>query len=114
MGILPEREALAKVAEVDTHIEEVSLAIDARLVASPIAPHLLEDAQDWRAWTPGQRRAFLRLAIARVVVDEWPSDLPASPFRKRGEDPEAYATRKAQIRMAGARQRTEVFLKWAP
>jgi site-specific DNA recombinase len=55
----------------------------------------------WRTWTPGQRRAFLRLLIERVVVDDWPAGMAHYRPRRRSEDAEAYAVeREARMRSA--------------
>jgi site-specific DNA recombinase len=55
----------------------------------------------WPEWTPGQRRAFLRLLIDRVVVDEWPVGIAHYRPRRRGEPAEEYAIeREARLRHA--------------
>jgi len=51
----------------------------------------------WPKWTPGQRRAFLRLLIDCVVVDEWPAGMARYRPRFQNELAEAYADERAAI-----------------
>lgn len=101
LGLLTEREALNLARELDDQIEATSAKINS-LLARPAIDRAIEEGIDWETWTPSRRRAFLRMFIDRVVVNERVKR-PSTAKRKRGEH---------ENPMAAIERRTEIRWKW--
>lgn len=63
---------------------------------------------NWRPMTPTQRRNLLRALIEKVVVSEWPSDLPSMSLSRKGETPEQYRARVDALKREGMDRRVDI------
>lgn len=109
-GIMSEGEAKREVDHVDAAISEVDSRIN-DLLGKPELTVALAGGVNWEVWSPGQRRAFLRLFIARVEVNDWPAGVPRKVPRFRDETDESLDERRRSIRMYAIAQRVRIVWK---
>ena len=97
-GDLSRAERRDRLDAIEAEAEQIGKDIE-KLVGAPDIQKALGDRfkklEAWRNWTPGQRRAFLRLLIDRVVVDEWPAGMAHYRPRRREEPAGSYAIDRA-------------------
>lgn len=106
-----EREALAEFERIDAALDAIEGQING-LLGRPVIANALADGVDWQTWTPGRRRAFLKLLLDAVIVDSWPEGMPRTRPRFRNESAEDYAVaREASMNEATAR-RVRIVTKW--
>lgn len=92
LGLMSERDAQSEAARIDVELAKFEATIT-DLLGRPVISKLLDDGIDWQEWTPGRRRAFLRLLIERVEVDEYPAGYARRLARFNSESDEDYAAR---------------------
>ena len=111
LGVMSERDAQAAVSRLDTELEQRDRELN-DLLGRPVITSTIDGDIDWDTWTPGRRRAFLRLLVDRVVVDEWPKDLGTFPLRRRAETDEQFEARKAARQAEGLTNRVKIAWRW--
>lgn len=109
-GILSLDEAAAEVRRLDAAIrdakERESRLLDVpNLSAMGITPG---EMINWRDMAPMQRRNLLRALIEKVIVNEWPSDLPSMSLSRKGETPEQYRERVETLKREGMGRRVDI------
>lgn len=107
LGVMSERDAQREVERVDGELTRIDARID-ELLRRPALAAALKNGLDWQTWTPGQRRAFLRLVIDRVVVNDWPEGVSRSVLRLRNETPDAHAHRQHDYFQSVLAQRVQI------
>ncbi|MWB98318.1 hypothetical protein GB864_07115 [Agromyces sp. MMS17-SY077] len=113
LGVMSERESVAEVARIDAELEGIGKRLDALLGAPSLAGFLSNGTlHSWRTWAPGSRRAFLRLYIDRIVVNEWPEGVARTTFRLRGETDDAYRERQRARMIEVASKRVKIVWQW--
>lgn len=113
-GLITKERLRSEIQSVEAEVEQIGKDIQA-LVGAPDIEQAF-GARDkilarWKDWTPGQRREFLRLLIARVVVDEWPEGMPRTRPQFRNEADEDYAVARATLLREAVERR--VSIDWA-
>ncbi|MCH6229346.1 recombinase family protein [Microbacterium sp. CFH 31415] len=113
-GLITKERLRSEIQSVEAEVEQIGKDIQA-LVGAPDIEQAFgpRDAilARWTEWTPGQRREFLRLLIARVVVDEWPEGMPRTRPQLRNESDEDYSNARAAILRQAVEAR--VTIDWA-
>ncbi|WP_411722557.1 recombinase family protein [Mycetocola sp.] len=107
LGVMSEREAQREVERIDAELEAIERKIT-DLLGRPAISKLLEHGIDWRAWTPGRRRAFLRLLIDRVEIGAWPDGFSRRVVQQRGEGDDVHAERQRAHAMAAMSKRVQI------
>ncbi|HEU5223583.1 MAG TPA: recombinase family protein [Candidatus Lumbricidophila sp.] len=92
LGVMTERDSIAAVEEVGKQLKRIEGRIN-ELFRRPVISKVLEYGIDWESWTPGKRRAFLRLMIDRVIVDVYPPKKARRLMKFNVESDEEYAAR---------------------
>lgn len=106
-----EREALSEYERIDAALDDIGRQIN-ELLGRPIVLTAMKEGIDWQSWTPGRRRAFLRLLIDKVVVGAWPEGLSRTRPRFRDETQQHYEQwRETNIREA-LDKRVTIMWKW--
>lgn len=59
-----------------------------------------------------QKRLMLGAHIERVIVNEWPTDLPSATLSREGESREQYELPRTELARVGLRRRTQIAWKW--
>jgi len=59
---------------------------------------------------PDQKRTLLKLLIDRIVINDWPSDLPMTTVIRAGESVEDFEARRLALQMEGMARR--VVIEW--
>lgn len=106
-----EREALGEYERIDADLSGVEQRIN-DLLGRPVLANAFEKGVDWRAWTPGRRRSFLKLLIDGVIVDAWPRGVARTRPRFRNESGEDYAVAREVSLNEAVRHRVTIVTKW--
>lgn len=74
----------------------------------------IEGVVNWQDWTPGRRRAFLRVFIDRVVILPWPEGMRRTPPRWRWKDEpeEDYIARRERDALEVIAKRVRIVWRW--
>jgi len=109
VGILSEAEARKEVEKIDAELQTTENAINV-LLRRPAIGNAISSGQlaDWRSWTPGRRRTFLKLLIDRVEVGPHPDGIGRRVPRRSGETDESYQARRKDHIMATVAKRTTI------
>jgi DNA invertase Pin-like site-specific DNA recombinase len=112
-GIMSERDAKREVDRIDAELEALEKESSA-LLRQPILDGAMtpETLRHWRDWTPGRRRSFLKLLIARVEIGEWPEGTPRTSFRKKGETDAEFIERQHDRLIGVVEKRTKIVWQW--
>lgn len=111
IGIMSEADAKREVNRIDTELRALESRIN-DMLGRPVLADVLAQGLDWKTWSPGRRRAFLRLLIDRVVVNEAPPGHGRNTFRKRDETDEEFAERMLRRRMDAVAGRVRIVWAW--
>ncbi|PVE67921.1 recombinase family protein [Microbacterium testaceum] len=109
--IATEREALAEFERIDAALDAIEGQING-LLGRPVIANALADEVDWQTWTPGRRRAFLKLVLDAVIVDSWPAGMPRTRPRFCNESAEDYAVARDASMNAATARRVRIVTKW--
>ena len=98
-----------RIDAIDAELERIEREYSATL-GRPAIGQFLEDGIDWKSWTPGLRRTFLRLIIERVEIGTYPTGPGTArrSFRKSGESDAEYANRQRKLTMDSVAARTTI------
>jgi hypothetical protein len=112
-GIMSERESLAEVQRVDAELEALERESSA-LLRQPIFEGAMtsETLRQWRDWTPGRRRAFLKLFIARVEISEWPDGAARTRFRPKNMGMEDFRESERKRLLGIVAERARIIWQW--
>lgn len=112
-GIMSERESLAEVQRVDAELDALERESNA-LLRQPILEGGMtsETLRHWRNWTPGRRRAFLKLFIARVEISEWPVGTARTRFRPKNMSVEKFRKSEEKRLLGIVAERARIVWQW--
>lgn len=112
-GIMSERDSLAEVQRIDAELEALERESNS-LLRQPILEGAMtsETLKQWPDWTPGRRRAFLRLFIARVEVGEWPEGTARTRFRPKDMTVEQFRASEHERLLGIVAQRVRIVWQW--
>ncbi|OAN29124.1 hypothetical protein A4X17_05990 [Plantibacter sp. H53] len=106
-GLIPQRELDQIRATIEAEADQLQREIDS-LLGTSIMSDALADGLDWRAWSPMRRRNFLKIAIARVEVDRYPTGMARNLPKRSNETAAENAARRADLVQTVMEQRVKI------
>lgn len=70
----------------------------------------VEILSQWSRYAPDAKRTLLKLLIDKIVISDWPSDLPMTTVIRSGEPVEDFEARRLALQMDGMARR--VVIEW--
>lgn len=100
--------ARARVRELDTQIADLKGTPSRRdnVLASFGTPEWILDQRD--KFPSDVKRTLLKLMIERVIISDWPADLPKTASLRGDETPEAFEARREALWAEGMARRVEI------
>lgn len=110
-GLIDKQRLRDERTNINARIEQIGKDID-KLVDKPSIREAFGDLDrilaSWPKWTSGQRRAFLKMQIDRVVVDEYPAGYSRRLPRFKSESDSDYADRTQANRVDALKHRVRI------
>lgn len=110
-GLISKDRLREELRGIEAEVERIAKDIDA-LVAPPALEDLYGSRDKildrWPRWNVGQRRAFLKLLIRRVVIGDWPEDMGKVFRPHKGESAEDYEKRHRALMLEATHRRTVI------
>lgn len=114
VGLMSELDAKATGERIASELEGLERKINNLLGRPTVDDRDLEGVVNWKDWTPGRRRAFLRVFIDQVVILPWPEGMKRTPpkWRWKGESEEDYITRRERDALEVIAKRVRIVWRW--